>query len=30
MENHILRLFENEDYVCKVLEEIIIYDRKQS
>ena len=26
MENHLLKLVYQEDYICKVLEEILIYD----
>ena len=27
-ENHFLRLLYNEEFICKVLEEIIVYDKK--
>ena len=27
MENHFLNLLYHEDYICKVLEEILIYDK---
>ena len=30
MENHLLRLSAQEDYVCKVLEEIIIFDKEKN
>ena len=30
MENHILRLCCSKDYICRVLEEILIYDKSNN
>ena len=29
MKNHIMKLVYHEDYICKVFEEILIYDEKK-